>query len=105
MTNRNLTQSGHVIAKLGGINATARLLGHKSASTVQGWADRGFIPGPRQKEILEKARDANLPLTDDDFIVHLRDDNGGGGGEPANSDADRQAAVVEAPQITPEVAA
>lgn len=73
------------MTKLGGINATARLLGHKSASTVQGWVDRGFIPGRRQASILSKAREAGLALTDVDFIVHLRTDNGSAVVEPSRS--------------------
>lgn len=73
------------MTKLGGINATARLLGHKSASTVQGWVDRGFIPGRRQASLLNKAREAGLALTDVDFIVHLRTDNGAAPGDQSRA--------------------
>lgn len=66
-----LSQADHVIGKLGGVNATARLLGHKNASTVQGWRARGFIPGPRQQELLNAARASGVSLSEHDFIVHL----------------------------------
>jgi hypothetical protein len=72
MTDRTQTQSGHVVAKLGGIAATARLLGHRHASTVQGWVASGFIPSARHAEILAAARKAHLQLDDTDFIWHLR---------------------------------
>lgn len=68
-----VTQADHVIGILGGVNATARLLGHRNASTVQGWVERGFIPGKQQKPVLDAAREAGLPLTEKDFTVHLRD--------------------------------
>jgi len=61
-----------VIGLLGGVNAAARLLGHKNASTVQGWKQRGFVPGNRQLEVLEAAKAAGIALTTDDFIVHLK---------------------------------
>jgi hypothetical protein len=65
------TQAEHVITKLGGVLATARLLGHRNASTVQGWKERGFIPPKRQAEVLQAARRAGKELEPDDFVVHL----------------------------------
>lgn len=67
-----LSQAQHVIAKLGGVSEAARILGHRNPTTVQGWITRGFIPGKRQREVLEGARRAGKSLTEDDFIVHLR---------------------------------
>jgi hypothetical protein len=67
------TQADHIIAKCGGINALARILGHANASTVQGWKERGFVPAHRQSEVLEKAVAAGVPMTRRDFVVHLPD--------------------------------
>lgn len=45
-----------VIIELGGISAVARALGHKHATTVQGWWDREIIPAQRQRAVLDLAR-------------------------------------------------
>jgi len=74
MVHETLSQADYVInTKLGGVAATARLLGHRNNSTVQGWLKRGFIPGRRQGEVLMKAREAGRDLTKQDFVVHLQD--------------------------------
>ncbi|MBL8844763.1 MAG: hypothetical protein JNN24_03235 [Hyphomicrobium zavarzinii] len=73
MTDETLSQAQHVIAKLGGVNAAARLLGHRNASTVQGWLERGTIPVRRHPEVLEKAQGAGVQLTKQDFVAHLPD--------------------------------
>ena len=71
MMHETPSQAEHVIGKLGGVNAAARLLGHRSASTVQGWKQRGYVPANRQKEVLEKAVAAGIDITERDFVVHL----------------------------------
>jgi len=68
----DLSQAERVINKFGGVNATARACGHKSASTVQGWKERGWIPQERHHEVLEAARRMGIPLSAEDFIEHLR---------------------------------
>ena len=73
-----ISQAEHVVTKLGGVNATARLLGHRHATTVQGWVKSGFIPGRHHKDILEKARASQIELSEDDFIAHLREPPSGG---------------------------
>ncbi|WP_287959570.1 carph-isopro domain-containing protein [Filomicrobium sp.] len=60
-----------MLSKLGGVNAAARLLGHRNASTVQGWKRRGYIPAPRQPEVYLKARAAGIGLSPLDFVVHV----------------------------------
>lgn len=72
MAHETPSQADHVInAKLGGINAAKRILGHRNASTIQGWVERGFIPPKRQPEVLSKARAAGIELSELDFVVHL----------------------------------
>lgn len=66
------SQAEHVIGKLGGVNSAARVLGHRNASTVQGWKTRGFVPASRQEEVLTKANAAGIALSPLDFVVHLR---------------------------------
>ena len=74
MTHETLSQAEHVInGKLGGVNAAARLLGHKNASTVQGWLKRGFIPPKRQPEVFQRARGAGIDINKSDFTVHITD--------------------------------
>ncbi len=78
-----ISQADHVINKFGGINATARACGHKNASTVQGWKERGRIPQDRWPEVLEAARRTEVPITLDDFVRHLLDPSA-----PVASEAD-----------------
>jgi len=65
------SQAEHVISKLGGVNSAARLLGHKNASTVQGWKQRGYVPANRQCEVLGKAIAAGVEMSPLDFVIHL----------------------------------
>ena len=60
------TQAENIIDKFGGINAMARKLGHKNASTVQGWKDRGAIPAKQHQAVWEaaKAHDIQLDLSE-----------------------------------------
>jgi len=72
MVHETLSQADYVInTKLGGINAAARILGHRNSSTVQGWVERGYIPPRRQAEVLKKAREAGIEFSPSDFVVHL----------------------------------
>lgn len=57
-----------IIDKFGGINAMARALGHRNASTVQGWKATGFIPARRQSHVLETAQRLGLNVTPSDFF-------------------------------------
>ena len=66
-------QAEWIINKFGGINATARACGHASASTVQGWKERGWIPQDRHREVFDAAKRRNVALTPEDFYRHLLD--------------------------------
>ncbi len=57
-----------IISKFGGINPLARALGHKNASTVQGWKERGFIPSRQQALVLRAAKDNDIELSAADFF-------------------------------------
>lgn len=57
-----------IIEKFGGINAMARTLGHRNASTVQGWKERGHVPANQQSFVLGVARKCGIPLVPDDFF-------------------------------------
>lgn len=46
----------------------ATALGHDSASTVQGWKNRGLIPRWRWHEILGAAKRLKIALKQDDFL-------------------------------------
>lgn len=57
-----------VIVKLGGVRPLARRLGHRNASTVQGWWERGVIPAHQQARVLHVAREASVPVQPSDLI-------------------------------------
>ena len=46
----------------------ARALGHRHASTVQGWKERGVIPARRANEVLDAARSLGIDLEPADFF-------------------------------------
>ena len=66
-----MTQAEYIIDKFGGINAMATKLGHRNASTVQGWKKRGTIPPGRYVEILAASKTHGIGLLPDDFVRHL----------------------------------
>lgn len=80
MSDAILSQADHVINKLGGISAAARVLGHRNPTTVQGWRERGFIPASRHAEVLSKAKAAGIALAAEDFVLHLRATEASAGG-------------------------
>jgi hypothetical protein len=51
-----------IIKAFGGLRPTARALGHKNVSTVQGWAERGSIPSWRHHEIRIAAERKEIAL-------------------------------------------
>lgn len=57
-----------IIRRFGGVRALAKALGHKNASTVQGWYERACIPTRRQSEILGLAAKTGTRLTPSDFF-------------------------------------
>jgi len=61
-----------VISKLGGISATARGLGHRNVTTVQGWWDRELIPAHRQREVLDYAASIDVAVSPDEIIPPAR---------------------------------
>ena len=68
MENQTPSQAEHIIGKFGSLGALSRALGHRHASTVQGWRERGFIPAPQQLAVLEAARANGIDLTPADFF-------------------------------------
>lgn len=63
------TQAERIINKFGGINAMARALGHKNASTVQGWKDRGTIPAKQHQPVWEAAQARGIEISLSDFAA------------------------------------
>ncbi len=59
-------QAKEIIRLFGGIRPMQTALGHKNASTVQYWADKG-IPHWRYGEILEAARKHRIKLAKKDL--------------------------------------
>jgi hypothetical protein len=56
-----------IIAKLGGVTALSRLLGHKNRTVVQYWGITEKIPRWRWPEVLQAARSKRLGITEADF--------------------------------------
>jgi len=65
------TPAARIIAMFGGLSAMARELGHRHASTVQGWQERGLIPIRQQPEVLAAAQRLGIALTAADFLPAL----------------------------------
>lgn len=63
----NVNKAKAVIQKFGGINALARQLGHRNASTVQGWSVKGTIPDKHHQEIWDLAQQQGIALDPLDF--------------------------------------
>lgn len=51
-----------VIAAFGGLSATARALGHKHVTTVDGWKRKRRIPPWRRSEIIAAAEQKGVQL-------------------------------------------
>ncbi len=60
--------SASIIAKFGGIHSTARALGHKNPTTVQGWKERGVIPARQQAAVLAAAAELGIEMGPADFF-------------------------------------
>ena len=65
-----MTQANHVIAKFGGINATAKALG-RTPSSVQAWKKSGSISPWHWPSVLSAAHETGVPLSREDFVAHL----------------------------------
>lgn len=66
------SQAERIIARFGGISALARRL-DRTASVVQGWKERGFIPGKRIGDVLRAGRELEPPLTPQEFFDSPKD--------------------------------
>lgn len=64
-----MTPAEHIISKFGGLSATARALGHKHPTTVQGWRESGIIPARQQPLVLAAARAQGLDIGPADFFA------------------------------------
>ena len=64
-----MSHAERIIEKFGGINAMARILGHKNPSTVQGWKLRGTIPPKQHQAVWEAARANGIPLKLSEFAA------------------------------------
>jgi hypothetical protein len=56
-----------IIDRFGGLHATAKALGHRHVTTVQGWKERGYIPGKQIPAVLRAARSLNIKIELQDF--------------------------------------
>lgn len=60
--------AAEIIERFGGQSELARLLGHTSPSTVQGWRQRGRIPSWQIPLVLDAAGRAGVKLELADFF-------------------------------------
>lgn len=56
--------------RLGGIRKAADLLG-KPPSTVQSWKNSGRIPSHEQPLVIERAKEAGIPVSAEDVVFPL----------------------------------
>ncbi len=54
-----------IIDRFGGLTKTARALGHRHVTTVQGWKNKGSIPSWRMFEIEAAADRLGIDLDED----------------------------------------
>ena len=66
-----MTQAEYLISRLGGgLTAVGRMLGLRP-TVIQGWRDRGAVPGNRLPEIIRAGRALNPPLEHREFFESL----------------------------------
>lgn len=63
----SISPAEYVIAKFGGLTATAKAIG-RPVTTVQGWKDRGQIPQSYWTQLLGVGVDRGLQLEVSDFL-------------------------------------
>jgi hypothetical protein len=63
-----MTVAQDVVALFGGVAATAKALGHKNPTTVQGWINRGVIPVRQLRAVIRAAREQGRTLTLEDLV-------------------------------------
>lgn len=61
------TQADYIVGRFGGTTALARALG-LTPSVVQGWRDRGVVPGARLAEVLAAGRSLDPPIDPAEFF-------------------------------------
>jgi len=63
-----------IIGRFGGLQATAKALEHRHATTVQGWKERGYIPGKQIPAVLKAAHKLGIKIELSDFDECQNDD-------------------------------
>jgi len=63
-----MSEAREIIGRFGGISALARALGHRNATTVQGWAERGVIPIRQIPAVLTVAQRLGIAITVADLV-------------------------------------
>lgn len=64
-----MSQANRIISKFGGVGSLARALGHTNPTTVQGWAERGYIPPRQHNAVWEAAKAKHVSMTLADFAA------------------------------------
>lgn len=62
-----MTQAEYLISRFGGLSSMARAIG-VVPTVVQGWKDRGCLPGKRIGEVLIAGQALSPPLTESEFF-------------------------------------
>lgn len=65
------TQAEYLINRFGSIAATARALGHRNPSTVQGWKERGSVPVQQFQRLIEAGATLHPPLEQREYFEGL----------------------------------
>lgn len=65
-----MTVAQDVVALFGGVVATAKALGHKNPTTVQGWIARGVIPVRQLRAVIRAAAARGTVLTLEELVPH-----------------------------------
>lgn len=68
---RRETQAEYLIGRFGGIAATAKALGHRNSSTVQGWKERGTVPLRQFQQMIEAGASLSPPLVEQEYFASV----------------------------------
>jgi len=64
-------QAEYLIGRFGSIAETARALGHRNPTTVQGWKERGCVPARQFQRLIEAGSSLHPPLEQREYFEAL----------------------------------
>lgn len=69
-----MSQAKRIIEKFGSMSKLAQALGHRNVTTVQGWAERGYIPPRKHQSVWVAAKANGIEIELSDFAAVSSDE-------------------------------